>query len=109
MDPLITTSLLFGALGGLVGALVVYLLLGKRKTSGSSIAAYTDQRSNEKQNRKERIMTFLKEKGTITNNDVEKLLGIADATATKYLQELEREDRVEQIGTRGRFVHYKIR
>lgn len=95
--------------GILVGALVVYLLLRKSKTSGSSIAAYTDQRSNEKQNRKERIITFLKEKGTITNNDVEKLLGIADATATKYLQELEREDRIEQIGTHGRFVRYKIR
>lgn len=94
--------------GILVGAFGVYLLLRKSKTSGG-IAAYTDQRSGEKQNRKERIMAALKEKGTVTNDEVEKLLGIADATATKYLQELEREGRIEQIGTQGRFVHYKIR
>jgi Fic family protein len=94
--------------GIFVGAIGAYLLLGKRKTSGS-IAAYTDQRSREKQNRKERLMTVVKERGTITNNDVEELLNIADSTATNYLQELEREGKIEQIGTQGRFVHYKIR
>lgn len=94
--------------GIIIGALAVYLLLGKRKTSGG-IAVYADQRSNEKQNRKERIITALKKNDTITNNDVEKLLNIADSTATNYLQELEQEGKIEQIGTQGRFIHYKIR
>lgn len=102
-----TTILSFFA-GILVGAFVVYLLLSWRKAPGG-IAEYTDLRSSEKQNRKERIITALKEKGTITNNDVEKLLNIADATATNYLQQLEQEGKIKQIGTRGRFVHYKIR
>lgn len=94
--------------GILIGAFIVYLLLGWKKTSGG-IAEYTEQRSSKKQNGKEKIITALREKGTITNNDVEKLLNIADSTATSYLQELEREGRIEQIGTQGRFVHYKIR
>lgn len=94
--------------GILVGSIVVYLLMSGKKTSGG-IAVYADQRSNEKQNRKERIITALKEKGTIANNDVEKLLNVSDATATNYLQELEREGKIEQIGDQGRFVHYKLR
>lgn len=94
--------------GLVIGILVTYLVMRKQKITGG-IAAYTEQRSTEKQKRKERIVAVLKEKDTITNNDVEKLLNISDATATNYLQELEREGLIEQIGTQGRFVHYKIR
>ncbi len=39
----------------------------------------------------------------------ETALGVSDATATNYLQELEREGRIEQIGERGRFVTYRLK
>lgn len=92
--------------GLLVGALITYMAMYKRKKT-DGIAAYTEQRSNEKQKRKERIMALMKEKEAITNNDVERLLSISDATATNYLQELEQEGLIEQIGTHGRFVRYQ--
>ncbi len=68
---------------------------------------------SEKLNRKEKeanineqILNLLKEKEKITNNDIEKLLGVADSTATKYLQRLEDKGKIKQIGTTGRSVYY---
>ena len=54
-------------------------------------------------------MTLFTNKDSITNDDVEKLLRVSDATATRYLQRLEREDRIVQVGTRGRGVAYRKR
>src|SRR3989338_9230572 len=44
----------------------------------------------------------------ISNDDVQKLLGVSDATATRYLEELEREGKIRQIGSTGRSVTYKL-
>ena len=55
------------------------------------------------------LMTLFTNKDSITNDDVEKLLRVSDATATRYLQRLEREDRIVQVGTRGRGVAYRKR
>lgn len=46
-------------------------------------------------------------KGAITNNDVEALLGVSDATAERYLNELEKQGRIAQIGKTGRTVSYR--
>lgn len=42
----------------------------------------------------------------VTCNDVEKLLDVSEATAHKYLNELEKEGKVEQVGSVGRGVYY---
>jgi hypothetical protein len=54
----------------------------------------------------ERIMAELMRKGKITNDEVEKLLHCSDATATRYLSELEKQGRVIQGGKTGRSVTY---
>ncbi|MDP2705667.1 MAG: winged helix-turn-helix transcriptional regulator [bacterium] len=43
----------------------------------------------------------------ITNNDIERTLGVSDSTATRYLQELEEQGKIEQVGTEGRAVFYR--
>ena len=40
------------------------------------------------------------------DNDVENLLGVSDATAERYLNELEAEGKVKQTGETGRGVFY---
>ena len=45
----------------------------------------------------------------ITCNDVEKLLDVSDRTARKYLDELENEEKITQIGKRGRNVYYILK
>jgi len=43
----------------------------------------------------------------LTNNQVEQMLGISDATAERYLDELEREGKIKQVGKTGRDVFYE--
>ncbi|MBT3730128.1 hypothetical protein HOB87_02385 [Candidatus Woesearchaeota archaeon] len=45
----------------------------------------------------------------ITCNDIEKLLDVSDQTASKYLNELEKEQKIEQIGTSGKGVYYILK
>lgn len=42
----------------------------------------------------------------VTNDEVEKLLHVSDATATRYLDILEKEGKIKQIGKTGRNVRY---
>ncbi|HJN63035.1 MAG TPA: DUF977 family protein [Candidatus Paceibacterota bacterium] len=67
------------------------------------------RQSKEKEENKEKIVEFLNRNKRATNNDIEKLLGVSDATATRYLNELENEGKVQQNGTTGRFVFYTLK
>jgi len=64
--------------------------------------------SKKKQKNKFKILEFLKENEKIRNNDVERLCGVSDATATRYLDELEKEGKIRQIGTVGHAVYYRL-
>ena len=44
----------------------------------------------------------------ITSENVEKLLDVSNATARKYLNELESENKIKQIGDSGRDVYYTL-
>lgn len=56
---------------------------------------------------KKKILELINSKHQVTNEDVEKLLGISDATATRYFQELEQEGKVRQVGVSGPHVYYE--
>ena len=58
---------------------------------------------------KEKILAFFQTNETVTNSDIEKMLGVSDATATRYLSELERDGKIEQIGKTGRGVEYRMK
>jgi len=74
--------------------------------------ALAKQRSNARQRKKEerksKILELFKTRTEITNNDVEKLLGVSDASATNYLNELERAGKITQKGQTGRSVSYTL-
>ena len=61
--------------------------------------------SENKENNKRKILESLS--GKFTNTDVEKLLSVSDATATRYLDELEKEGKVKQVGKTGKHVYYE--
>lgn len=46
----------------------------------------------------DKIMKFAQDKKSITNDQVEKLLHISDATATRYLSELVKQSRLKRTG-----------
>ena len=66
-----------------------------------------------KRKKLDRVMTlFLKKKNSstsspqVTNDEVEKLIHVSDKTAERYLNILEKENKIKQIGKTGKDVHY---
>ena len=59
-----------------------------------------------KRKKLEKIIEALNTKGRITNDEVEKLLHVSDATATRYLSILEKEGKIKQEGRTGQSVSY---
>jgi len=59
---------------------------------------YMKKREDKKAEGKNSIMEMIKKKGRITNREVQESLEISDATATRYLDELEKEGKVAQKG-----------
>ncbi len=54
----------------------------------------------------DRIMTLFAKRTNITNDEVEKFLHVSDATATRYLEILEKENKIKQSGKTGKGVMY---
>ena len=46
-------------------------------------------------------------KDKITNDKVEELLHISDPTATRYLDILEKEGKIRQVGKTGKHIYYE--
>lgn len=57
----------------------------------------------------EKVLGMFNSRQDITNDDVEKSLGVSDATATRYLDRLEKDGKIIQIGKEGRGVVYKLK
>ncbi|OHB24988.1 MAG: hypothetical protein A2542_02695 [Parcubacteria group bacterium RIFOXYD2_FULL_52_8] len=55
----------------------------------------------------ETIMKFVQEKKSRTNDQVEKLLHVSDATATRYLTQLVKDGRLKRMGKNGS-SHYVL-
>lgn len=95
------TVLIVVALVGI--ALGMYI--ARRRTSTEFIAKQMEQKVENKQ----KILAFVQEYGKIQNNDVEKLVGVSNATAERYLDELEKEGKLAQHGTIGQNVFYSLK
>lgn len=59
-----------------------------------------------KEENKKKILELLAIKEKITNDDVQELLAVSDATAFRYLEELENKGKIKQVGKTGRSVFY---
>lgn len=96
--------------GAVAGGLVAQFLnrpsgskgAGKKRKKG-----LIERQARKKQEHKKRIKDTLRMQSSLTNNDIERLVGIADATATRYSDELEKEGHVRQVGKTGRHVYYQ--
>jgi predicted HTH transcriptional regulator len=103
MDLLIIIFIIGVSVGVGLGAWLKRL--SKRATEGRVI--YTGQ-SQEKEENIGKVLAFIWEHGRITNNQIEELLGVSDATATRYLDELEGRGKIIQKGD-GRSTYYELK
>jgi len=81
----------------------------KKSEPADNLQATNEQATKEKAENKQKIMEFFATSLNYeaTNNDIEELLEISDATATRYLDELEKEGLIKQVGKTGVSVYYK--
>ncbi|MBU2524076.1 winged helix-turn-helix domain-containing protein [Patescibacteria group bacterium] len=92
--------------GIIIGFLISYAYF--KSAEKSAINPFVKAQSAKKEENKEAIVRYIREHGKIANNDAERLLKVSDATATNYLEELEQEGIVEQMG-QGRSVYYQLK
>jgi len=59
-----------------------------------------------KRKKLDRVMSLFLKHSKITNDEVEKFLHVSDATATRYLSQLEKENKIKQTGKTGHSVFY---
>ncbi|MEK7617742.1 MAG: DUF977 family protein [Patescibacteria group bacterium] len=95
---------------GLVLAYAIWLIVGKKKQFDTDLEgnpllpeAIARRREN-----LERIMALAGNSPRITNDDVQRVLGVSDATATRYLSYLVDLGKLSRIGERGQQVYYQL-
>jgi predicted HTH transcriptional regulator len=72
----------------------------------NTFIASGNQKQNEIDIRKTKILEFLTNHETITNDQVESLVKDSNSTAYRLLESLEQEGRISQIGKTGKDVYY---
>ena len=97
------TNILIFILGFVLGVVSASFIRVKRGGKKKLI----DKQADEKKRNLEAILGILETQTPLTNNHIEQLLGISDATATRYLDELEKQGKVRQVGATGKDVFYE--
>ncbi len=91
-----------------IAGVVVGTYFGRRRSRSLNETQNKEREDVEKKKENlEKVRTFIADKERVANDDIEALLGVSDATATRYLDELEKEGRVRQVGRTGRHVYYE--
>jgi predicted HTH transcriptional regulator len=92
------------ALVAIIG-IALGMYIARRNANAGFIAKQMEQKTENKQ----KILAFVQEHEQIKNDDVEKLAGVSNATAERYLSELEKEGKLTQHGTTGQSVFYTLK
>lgn len=87
---------------GFIAAFGILVIFKREKIKRGIVAV----RSKEKIRNISKLIEFVNKKEKITNNDVERELKVSNATATRYLDELEEIGKIKQVGRTGKSVYY---
>lgn len=90
-------------------AIIVILLTKKTRKQVAGICSSALDQTVRKSANKEKIIALLAQKGEASNSDIREALGISERSAVRYMDELEREGKVEQVGNTGRNVMYRLK
>lgn len=114
--------------------IAVLLLPGRAKEKVVGICQAVMGLDTKKRENKDKILALLGERGSasafgrtestssetksaqgfgetreVSNSDIREALGVSDRSVIRYMDELEREGKVEQIGNTGRSVIYRLK
>ena len=90
-------SLIYFFLGLIIG--VVLVLIFRR---GKEIV-------EKKEENKKKIIELFEGRAGLSNSDIRESFGLSDRSVVRYMDELEKEGKVEQVGDIGRNVVYRLK
>lgn len=90
-------------------AIIAILLTKKTKERVAGICAVALGQNARKNANKGKVITLLEERGELSNSDIREALGVSERSAVRYMDELEREGKAEQVGNTGRGVQYRLK
>jgi Fic family protein len=102
------SQILIFVVGAVVVGIVMLIVMKEPKGSGIDSELIKKQ-AKEKEENKKRILEFFGSRGSVSNDEIQNLLGVSDATAERYLHELEQEGRIQQVGSTGSGVTYQLK
>lgn len=76
------------------------------KKKGQTFTGIAARKSKLKKENLNKVLELFNRENKLTNNDIETRLKVSDATAERYLDELEKQGHIKQIGKTGKSVYY---
>ena len=67
------------------------------------------EQSKQKSDNLKKALKFFENREEVTNNDIEQLLNVSNATAERYLNQLEKDGEIVQNGKTGISVFYTLK
>ena len=101
-----TAFIIAGFLIG-IGLVLIFSRSARQKVVG--ICKVALGQTARKQENKEKVLELLQERGELSNSDIREVLGVSPRTAVDYMDELEEEGKVEQVGDIGQGVVYRLK
>lgn len=103
-------------LSGVVTGLIIGLFLWRKKNSSlnadknnnDELQGIVKDRSDQMEKNLAKALEFIVDKKKITNDELQSYLNISNATAARYLEELEKRGRLKQIGETGKYTYYQV-
>jgi len=94
----------------IIGALGITLgfVLGRRGAHKHLSSFANTERGLLKERRKRMLLKHLRDRGKLTNDEAQDLLGVSSTTIVTYFDELEEEGIVVQVGDVGSGVYYTL-
>lgn len=78
------------------------------EVGASGLEEYNTRRQKEINERKDKIIQEIKEKGSIKTGDAQEMFDVSRSAAYRYLSELEEEGKIKQTEKFGREVRYAL-
>lgn len=97
-------SILIFVIGAGVGGIAVWLAV--KNPESKPLTEFAEKQAGEKEENKKKILEFIASRDKASNDEIQNFLGVSDASAERYLHELEQEGRISQVGKTGQSVYY---
>jgi len=101
--------MIYFIIGLLIGGGGVYLFLRPKlnQTNPTEKVVVANEDEAEKRENIVKIENYIKDKDQFTNDDLQELVKVSDTTIGRYLEELEHNKIIKQVGKTGRSVYYE--